>query len=133
MSPYQKKYKKEYAFELLRIAQGDFGSAKILVTATGGRPENVIYLCQQAIEKSLKAVHCFLKQTIVHSHDLEALVQSLPDDKRPPNAHQLVPLTQYATVRRYEEGYEQLEKKDLEEVIQITQAVLTWSKSIVRD
>lgn len=131
MSPFEKKYKKEYAYELLRIAEGDLNSARVLATATLGRRENAIYLCQQAIEKALKSVHCFERQRILHTHDVEALVQSLPEDKRPPESHQLGTLTQYATIRRYEEGYEQIEEADLRAVIALAESVLSWARSLM--
>jgi hypothetical protein len=53
MSPYKQKFKKEYSFELLRIAIGDLESAKVLFEINKGRPENIIYHIEQSIEKSL--------------------------------------------------------------------------------
>lgn len=57
-----------------RIAEGDLESAKVLGQSSLGRPENVIYLIQQSIEKCLKAVQCFKTQEILHTHDLSTLI-----------------------------------------------------------
>lgn len=132
MSPNSHKYKKEYSFQLLRIAEGDLNSAIALASAAIGRPENIVYLTQQSIEKNLKALLCYLGQPIVHTHDLDVLVALLPSDKRPPCSYQLGTLSQYATIRRYEEGYELVTKEDLENTINIGKQVLSWVSGIIR-
>ena len=131
MSPQKNKYKKEYSFELIRIAQGDLASAKLLSTATGGRVENAIYLGQQAIEKSLKAVLCYIEQPILHTHDLDVIIALLPDTHKPPSAHILGALTQYATIRRYEEGYEILTKEDVHNAIVLSEQIVHWAMKII--
>ena len=56
MTQNQKRlFNKEYAKELLRIAQGDGESASALFKAKVGRPENIVFLAQQSVEKSIKA------------------------------------------------------------------------------
>lgn len=131
MSPAGKKYKKEYSFSLWRIAEGDLESAKLLAQSTKGRPENIIYLVQQSVEKCLKAVQCFKTQEILHTHDLTSLIQMLPESEQPPEAHRLGSLTQYATIRRYEEGFEELTKNDLDLTLEVGSKVLEWSKEII--
>lgn len=108
MTPLSRKYKKEYALELLTIAEGDLESARGLAQIRRGRQENIIYTAQQSIEKSLKAVLVFYERPIVHTHDLDVLVTALSEYGTPPEAHRLGAFSQYATVRRYEQGYEEL-------------------------
>ncbi len=65
MSPSKQEriFKKEYAQELIKIANGDLGSAKILFqhfSDESSRAENTFFFCQQAIQKCLKAVLCAL-------------------------------------------------------------------------
>lgn len=55
----------------------------------------------------------------------------LPETEQPPEAHRLGSLTQYATIRRYEEGYEELSKSDLELTLEIGTKILNWSKDIL--
>lgn len=124
------KYKKEYAPELLRIARGDLESAAGLAKLASGRKETVVYLVQQAIEKCLKAMSCHLELPVLHTHDLEALVAVLPDSRKPPHAHQLGSLTEFATVRRYLEGYQILENEDVQSALELGEAIVTWVESV---
>ena len=49
-------FKREYAQELLQIAQGDYRSAEALAKVKEpGNLENIVFLCQQSAEKALKA------------------------------------------------------------------------------
>lgn len=131
MTPKGKRYKREYARELLKIAKGDLGSARDLLSGKKGRPENICYLTQQSVEKCLKAALCALGLPIVHTHDIEALVNSLPDENRPPEAHQLPALTEYATVRRYEEGYQILTSQELKQVVASGAKVVHWAEKLI--
>lgn len=132
MAPNKRKYKKAYSFELLKIAEGDLNSAKALSAAKIGRPENILYLAQQAVEKTLKATLCFLEQPILHTHDLDVLVTLLSlVNSQPPEAHLLGTLTQYASNRRYEEGSEELSHEDFDACIKISENTINWAKTII--
>lgn len=133
MSPASQKYKKEYAKELIKIAYGDYGSARSLSINNEGRIENAVYLCEQAIEKSLKAVLCHLNQPIVHTHDLDVLVTLLPLTHKPPEAHRLGVLSQYATIRRYEEGSEEIGSDDIRLTLELGKKVLEWAQNIIEN
>lgn len=116
----------------MRIAKGDLASANVLSKSNKGRIENSIYLTQQAIEKALKAVLCFKTQQIIHTHDLDVLLQVLPPDELPPESHRVGALTQYATIRRYEEGFEELFPDDLAMIMDLGERVLNWAESIIK-
>jgi HEPN domain-containing protein len=131
MGPLAKKYKRKYAYELARIAQGDLDSAKALCAAKIGRPENVVYHSHQCIEKLLKAIICFYEKPIPHTHDLEALVAVLPENVSPPDAFLLGSLSQYATIRKYEEGSEELSHDDFQNCIQLAGKILSWAHQIL--
>lgn len=130
MNPKGKLYRPEYATELLKIAEGDLKSAKGLARIQEGRPENICYLAQQCAEKSLKALLCYLGKMVIHTHDLDALVSHLPEDKMPPRSHQIGALTEYSMIRRYEEGYEVLTLDDIKLVLELAEDVLNWSKKL---
>jgi hypothetical protein len=53
MTPASRKYKKEYAKDLIQIASGDLDSARGLIQSNMGRPENILYAIQQSIEADL--------------------------------------------------------------------------------
>jgi len=110
-------FKKEYAQELQRIAHGDYESALGMFESKKGRPENVCYLAQQAIEKSLKAMICHLEKPIPFTHSIEVLLTHFPDDIQPPGGEDLVALTDFAMIRRYNESNEIISDEDMRAVL----------------
>ncbi len=129
----KKNYKKEYAPILLGIAKGDFRSAQVLNQAVfEGRPENIIFICQQSIEKALKAVLVHLQIGFPLVHDLGILVALLPEDKAPPFGFSLAELNQYATTRRYEEGHLELTAEEINVTLSAAQDVLNWADLILK-
>lgn len=108
MSPksQEKLFLPEYANELLAIALGDLNTARAIKiqSASGVRLENALYMVQQCIEKSLKAVLVSQKIAVPLVHDIGAFLAKLPPDLQPPFGYELVDLNQYASVRRYEWG-----------------------------
>ncbi len=131
MSPKGKLFQPIYAKELLDIAVGDLGSARALAKVEEGRPENICYMAQQCAEKCLKAVLCHLGKLVILTHDLDALISHLPEDKRPPHQHQLGALTEYSLIRRYEKGYEILSKEDIAFALSLAEATLEWARKLI--
>lgn len=129
MSPKKqnRKFKKEYALELIRIAEGDLDSARILAAGKPKRPENIFYMAEQCIEKSLKAVICAYGTPIPMTHSLAALIERLKDHCSVPFDDDLEELTEFATSRRYEEGKVLLEKEERDSVLNIAQEILNWA------
>lgn len=126
------KYKSEYGFELLRIAEGDYLSASALFETGKGRKENVGYLAQQSIGKSIKAVLCFKEVAIPHTHELAALIPLIHPTLNFPYGLEISDLSYYATVRRYMEGNFDLEDEEVKLCLEIAAVILTWSREIVK-
>lgn len=123
-------FPKEYAKELLKISEGDLGSANTLFKAgPSGRPENIIFIAQQSVEKSVKAVLVHLQIAFPLVHDLGILVALLPDDKMPPEGFALIELNPFASVRRYHEGDVPLTKEELTASLDVAQRVVHWAKT----
>src|SRR5436853_533508 len=99
----RRRFKPEYAAQLLKIAEGDLDAAKVLLKGSAKRKENIFYMAEQAIEKALKAVICHSGEDVPLTHSLSALLLSLPDNSSPPFGEEIDELTEFATVRRYEE------------------------------
>ena len=132
MTPKGHLYRKEYARELLIIAEGDISSARALLKAREGRPENICFMSQQAVEKALKALICHFGHPIVHSHDLGALIKLIPSFESIPHWENIDSLTQYALVRRYEQGFEILESADLLLTVKVSEEILEYASKIVK-
>jgi HEPN domain-containing protein len=128
----EQKFKPEHANELLSIAQGDFETLGVLVQATKGRPENVCFFAQQVIEKSLLAVLISKGISIPFTHNLEILLDRLEESALPPEAMVIPDLTEYASIRRYEEGVIHLEQNDLQSAYELARSTLNWAKNLIQ-
>ncbi len=123
-------FQKKYAKELLRIADGDLASAKTLSKVSdGGRPENIVFLAQQAVEKYIKSVLVHLEIAFPLLHDLGVLVALLPDEKMPAEGFGLMELNPFASVRRYHEGDTPLTKEEIEASLKVAQNIANWAKT----
>lgn len=120
-----------YAKELMKIATGDFASAMALYQINSGRPENIVFMAQQSVEKSIKAVLVQLQIAFPLVHDLGILVALLPDEKAPPEGFALAELNPFASVRRYEEGQLPLTGEEIKSTLEISQKVIEWAKGII--
>lgn len=128
MGPQKRLFPKAYAKELLKLANLDLESAKVLQSASGLRKDPALFLVQQAIEKALKSVLCFSGIAIPLTHDLYALVLLLEQIEVPPGGFDLHDLTPYATIRRYEEGSFEPTPEDVEVALNAADLVLKWAK-----
>lgn len=125
-------FKKEYAHELFEIAKGDLESAiNLSQNLKTGRPENVVFLVQQSIEKSIKSVLVHNQIPFPLVHDLGILVALLPDDKYPPNGFSLTELNPFASVRRYEEGQLPLSLEEIKSALVAGELVIKWAQKII--
>lgn len=120
-------FPKQYSEELLKIAKGDLESAVGLSKINKGRPENIVFIAQQSVEKSIKAVLVHLQIAFPLVHDLGILVALLPDEKAPPEGFALTELNPFASVRRYEEGHLPLTAEEIESSLEIAQKVVLWA------
>lgn len=132
MSPKDRIYKKEYAKELLSVAENDILAAIALSQHSEVRGETVLLMVQQGIEKGLKSVLCYSGLPIPMTHDLYGIVQRLGTNYHPPYADQLEELTPYATIRRYEEGRFEITVEDIKHSVAMAESILKWCKQVIK-
>jgi HEPN domain-containing protein len=123
----ERLFNKDYAKELMRIATGDLESARGLFKSKMGRSENILFLVEQAIEKSLKAVLCWNELPVPLIHDLGIILARFPEGLVVPENESLLDLSQFASIRRYEEGKAQLTSEEITEAIHLAERVLKWA------
>jgi len=128
MGKNERVFKKEYAAELLRIAEADYHSAEILAKDPSGRKENALFHAEQAAEKALKAVLCFSGSPVPMTHELNVILTKFTDSDLPPGGDALHDLTPYATIRRYQEGTFELTAEDMAVALTAVKDVLEWAK-----
>lgn len=125
-------FKKEYASELLIIAEGDLATAKALLNcANPGRLENILYMIQQAVEKSIKVVLISKQISFPLVHDLGILIALLPPPDYPPGGFDLTALNPYASIRRYEAGEILLDKQEIAGAYSAAELVILWAKKYI--
>jgi HEPN domain-containing protein len=133
-SKQEKLFRPEYALELIRIARGDLGSAQLLLdhfAEREGRAENIFFLAQQSIEKSLKAALCALAIPVPMVHELGILVGKIPPSANPQFGYELAALSEFASIRRYEEGALMLSLEEARDVVDKARAILVWAQGLV--
>jgi HEPN domain-containing protein len=125
-------YRREYAFELLRLAESDLASGHALVAAKV-RLENACFHYQQAVEKSLKAVLVHNGVAFPSTHDLNVLLALLPVADDPcPHLHEIPDLNIYSAQRRYEEGPTPATQEDADDAAMMAAETLAWAKGVCR-
>lgn len=133
MSPTKRKYAKSFAHQLIRMSRQDLLAAEVLCGSQKIHRAVVLFHVQQSVEKSLKSVICFLGHAVPLIHDLYAIVQKLEDMKmEPPGGYNLHELTQYATVRRYEEPSFEPEEEEVRFLIIQAKEVFNWATGILK-
>jgi HEPN domain-containing protein len=120
-----------YAKELLEISKSDLDTALAISKIPTLRIENSFYHVQQSIEKSLKAVLVKSSISVPLVHDLGILVGKIPRSIEPPYGYELQQLTEFATIRRYEQGEINLTLEELNKTLDICAEMYFWAKGIV--
>lgn len=129
--PKFQKFKKETSIKTFKIGEADLHAAKILASAPSCRPEIIVYHVQQSVEKSLKSVIIFLEKAVPLTHEIDVLIDQLPQEFIRDFPSGVNELTQYATTKRYTEGDELIEKKDLVAAINCAEFFLSWARKFI--
>ena len=89
------------------------------------------YHCQQAAEKSIKAVLMHRGDAVPRTHHVGDLIDALPGEYHAQltSARQL---TIYATASRYPDEILEVQERHLDEAIAIAAAIVHWARTIVR-
>lgn len=123
----------ELAALLLRKANDDLNMARVLVADATTPRWGIGFHCQQAIEKSLKALLCSHDVEFPRTHNIVLLLDLLPESlstQVPVERDIPVLLTPFGVLLRYDEiGPTQAESEMLPDVLVLlasAQAVLQW-------
>jgi HEPN domain-containing protein len=126
-----RKFNKAYSSELLSIASQDLETARLLMGTNLKRKENILFHIEQSIEKAIKAVLCKLEIAVPLVHEIAILIDRLPEEKMPPRSEDLADLTQFATIRRYEEGKATLTKEEIQEAYKLANEIIIWARNLI--
>jgi HEPN domain-containing protein len=136
MSPSSQEhaFSKGYGAELLRIAEMDLKTSEFLLEGLQQRrirSENFFFSIQQCIEKTLKAVLVHREVPVPLVHDLGILLAKVPRECEPPFGYEIGSLSEFAAVRRYEEGSIVWGMEEAQEAMNLGTTAVTWAKRIL--
>lgn len=109
----------------VRVAEDDLRSAEYLLTMGDSAPFNVIcFLAQQSAEKCLKSILIYHEVDFAKTHDLVALINSLPPSAGlSVNSEDLLVLNRYSIQPRYPGDWWPYSKADAEEAVALARSV----------
>lgn len=122
-------FKKEYAKELLTVAKDDLEGAHALASAKLRRQELALFHVQQAIEKALKAYLVWLGKPVPMVPSLSLIIDRIPSADSIPQAQNLEDFTQFATIRRYEEGVALFSSEEINQSLLTAEEIIRWVES----
>jgi len=125
-------FKKGYSKELVKIAVNDLEAARALARSPNVRQETTFFLVQQSVEKALKALLCYLEKPVPMVHDLLLIIDRLRDDA-PKGAEQLVDLSDFASIKRYEEGNFVPTQEELDATISLADKVVSSCRDRINE
>lgn len=137
MSPsaQERTFRKEYAQELLGIAEQDLRTAEYLLEGLKQeriRGENYFFAVHQCLEKALKAVLIHLELPVPLVRDLGVLLAKVPRSAEPPFGYEINALSEFAAARRYEEGSLVWGAEEADEARALGAAAVGWARGVVR-
>ena len=124
-----RSFQKSYAKELIKISELDLEAADALITNGVKRPENIFFFLQQVIEKALKAYLCYLEIPVPMTHHIDFILDKIPDAAHVPSHEELSELSEFASIRRYEEGAFEFSPEEIAKVRNTTAKVLEFCQS----
>ena len=124
----------EYKQWLIK-AEHDLKSAEILLNSREAVRDTAVYHCQQAAEKSLKAVLVFWNTPLIHTHDVTALVEKcIKHDNSFERWRDVAEeLTPYATFFRYPGDILEPDVEDCISALEKAKELCSFVKKVLND
>jgi len=126
---------KELAALSYEIGSGEYAAAKHLFDTMKPIPIEIIcYLCQQATEKSIKAVLYHLNKDVLETHSIIKLLEDVNSDEQRIHLgkRDAAMLTRFATRTRYAERRIDIAKEDAEFALRRAKRTLDRAKQLLK-
>jgi len=116
------------AEQWLSRAKGNLSRARQGRTATDIFYEDLCFDCQQACEKSLKALMILNNIVPSPTHSLSVLIETLEEYAIviPENVKAAVPLSYYAVTTRYPGHYEPINNHEYKAALKMAETIIDW-------
>ena len=114
----------------LRYARSDLNLSR--EKSEGVLSETLCFHAQQAAEKAIKAVLLAEERSFPYTHDLQQLLDRLPDKVTVPSSVQeAVELTKYAVLSRYPADLAPVNDEEHRRAVQWAEATVAWAEKHV--
>ena len=112
----------------LKRAKSNLELAKVGKASKGILYEDLCFDCQQAVEKSLKALPVSINVEFPWTHLVARLIELVEANgiDVPEEVKNSIPLTEYAVNTRYPGDYEPLDETDYKAALEIAERVVNW-------
>lgn len=118
--------------EWLRYALSDLELARV-ASSPNILLATLCFHAQQVAEKSLKAVLIAHVIPVPRIHNIDILLDLLPQDiELPEELQEARKLTAYAVIARYPSNLEPIEQQEYEVVLQLAEKVFVWAQTILQ-
>jgi HEPN domain-containing protein len=121
----------EQAHQWFRYAEADLAYAR-LPLPVGGLYEQACFHAQQTAEKAMKAVLIAWERPFPYTHNLQRLLELVPEEQRFPELIDATQLTDYAVIARYPTSDDPATESDQLQAIRWAETVLQWAAEQLR-
>ncbi len=117
----------------LRRAKSNLERAMVGKISEGVVYEDLCFDCQQAVEKSLKALLVYRNVVFPRTHSISLLFELISTTGIiiPDEIKDAVILTEYAVSARYPGDYEPVDEREYDEAVQLAEKVINWIKQLI--
>lgn len=127
-----KEGNEEFVSKWLQKAESNLEIAKIGKVSKKVLYDDLCFECQQAAEKSIKAILISIDKKFEKTHNIEDLLELIKKSgiDIPKPLKESIQLTSYATTSRYPGDYIPASAGDYKKALNIAEKVLKWAKSV---
>ncbi|SNQ60328.1 HEPN domain-containing protein [Candidatus Methanoperedens nitratireducens] len=121
--------------EWLKRAKSNLGRARIGKISEEILYEDLCFDCEQAVEKSLKALLVHISVAFPHTHSISSLIELIEDNgiEVPDEIKESISLTAYAVSTRYPGDFEPVDEEEYQEALKIAKKVFNWAKKRIKE
>ena len=125
---------KKFVLEWLHRAESNLEIAKAGKISDKVFYEDLCFECQQAVEKSIKAILISIDKKFEKIHNIERLFKFLEEEGEeiPEEIKEAKSLSDYAVDSRYPGDYDPVDQQDYEKALNLAEKVVKWANSMIK-
>ncbi|MBU0600691.1 HEPN domain-containing protein [bacterium] len=126
---------KEFVLEWLKRAKSHLARARMGKTSEEVLYEDLCFDCQQAVEKTIKALLISRNKKFPWTHSIAKLLELVLEEgiEIPDKVKMAIDLTDYAVRTRYPGEIEPVDEEEYEEALILAEDVYNWADKLILD